>query len=170
MWKHPWRSMCCISNWKLFVQPRRDLWVFTILSFFTSLLCLMNDSLSTLSDGLFFKLWLFCPLMFFAAALSVCHFLSMSTDCLCILGSSNANDIVINSADGSTSCSQSTTLNCCSRFTNCSQICVDGTSQVPPADRLFYSKQNKEKVEIIYGKEMQLKIWWIIYQSLCCQL
>lgn len=82
--------------------------------------------------------------MFFAAALSVCHFLSMSTDCLCILGSSNANDIVINSADGSTSCFQSTTLNCCSQFTNCSQICVDGTSQLPPADSLFYSKQNKE--------------------------
>lgn len=82
--------------------------------------------------------------MFFAAALSVCHFLSMSTDCLCILGSSNANDIVINSADGSTSCFQSTTLNCCFQFTNCSQICVDGTSQVPPADSLFYSKQNKE--------------------------
>lgn len=40
----------------------------------------------------------------------------------CILGSNNANDIVINSVDGSTSCLLSTQMNCCSQFTSCSQV------------------------------------------------
>lgn len=46
----------------------------------------------------------------------------------CILGSNNANDIVINSADGSTSCLLSTRMNCYVRFMSCSQ--VSGLDQI----------------------------------------
>lgn len=38
----------------------------------------------------------------------------------CILGSSNANDIVINSVDSSKSCLLSTQMNCCLWFVSCS--------------------------------------------------
>lgn len=48
----------------------------------------------------------------------------------CILGSNNANDIVINSVDASTSCLLSAQMNCCSQFTGCSQVSRLLSSQV----------------------------------------